>query len=276
MAEIFDHSDYRAFLRASQRKHPATGRAMTLEAWVKRLGYKSPRSVAMVIKGQRVPSSDLIEAFAQDLKLDAVRKRYFELLVLKDKHIQEGLQIETLHGELRELNPKALSRKTLDESRLSPLADWHNLVVRQLVAAPGFVEDAELIARKLRNKVSPEAIQQGISLMLRNGYLVRTREGVLQLPDKNALQSPSDVPSRDIRVHHAAMMQRGVEALVEQKVEERFFMSVTLRISPKKFAEARSAVEEFCKGFNTKYSDESADRVHQLSLQFFEHTVAID
>jgi len=272
MAEIFDHSDYRAFLRASQRKHPGTGRAITLEAWVKRLGYKSPRSVAMVIKGQRVPSSDLIEAFAKDLKLDAIRKRYFELLVMKEKHSQDGLQIDSLYHELRELNPKALNRKTLDESRLSPLADWHNLVVRQMVAAPGFREDAEWISARLRGKASPEAIQQGIALMLRNGYLVRTREGNLQLPTSDALVTPSDISSRDIRLHHAQMMQRAVEAIAEQDVEARFFASVTLRIGQEKFSEARKALQEFCKSFNAKYSRDESDRVYQLGLQFFEHT----
>jgi uncharacterized protein (TIGR02147 family) len=276
MAEIFDHSDYRAFLRVSQRKHPVTGRAITLESWVKRLGYKSPRSVAMVLKGQRPPSSDLIEAFAKDLNLDVVRKRYFELLVLKDKHSEEGLQIDSLYLELKELNPKALSRKTLDESRLTPLASWHNLVVRQMVAAPGFREDAEWISKRLRGKVSPEAVQHGIALMLRNGYLVRTREGLLKLPGADALESPTDIPSRDIRRHHAGMMQRAVEALVEQDVEARFFSAVTLRVSPEKFMDARKAVQEFCKSFNAKYSDEGADRVYQLSMQFFEHTTPTD
>jgi len=276
MAEIFDHSDYRAYLRASQRKHPATGRAITLEAWVKRLGYKSPRSVAMVIKGQRVPSSDLIEAFAKDLKLDAVRKRYFELLVMKDRHSQDGVQIDALYHELKELNPKALNRKTLEQSRLTPLADWHNLVIRQLVAAPGFKEDPVWISKRLRGKVTPEAVQQGISLMLRNGYLVRTREDKLQLPTSDALESPTDVPSRDIRLHHAGMMQRAVEAIVEQDVESRFFMAVTLRISEKKLSDARMALEAFCKSFNAKYSDDASERVHQLNLQFFQHTTNVD
>jgi uncharacterized protein (TIGR02147 family) len=276
MAEIFDHSDYRAFLRASQRKHPATARAITLEAWVKRLGYKSPRSVAMVIKGQRIPSSDLIEAFAKDLKLDAVRKRYFELLVLKEKHSEDGVQIDSLYHELRELNPKKLSRKTLDQSRLTPLAEWHNLVIRQLVAAPGFKEDPVWISKRLRGKVSPEAVQQGIALMLRNGYLLRTREGVLQLPTTEALVTAVDVPSRDIRMHHAGMMQRAVEAIVEQDVEARFFSSVTLRISDKRLPEARKAIQDFYKSFNSKFSDDDSTRIYQLGLQFFEHTTTAE
>lgn len=272
MAEIFDFSDFRAYLRASQRKHPTTGKALTLEAWVQRLGYRSPRSVAMVLKGQRIPSRDLIEALSKDLKLDAVRKRYLELLILKEKHSEEGLQLDSLYHELKELNPEALSRKVLEQSRLSPLANWYNLVLRQLVSAPNFKEDPQWISTRLRGKVSALEVEQGIALMLRNGYLIRTREGKLQLPSSDALVTPSDVPSRDIRLHHVSMMQRAVEALMEQEIEKRRFAATTLRISKEKIPEARKAIQEFLKSFNAKFSHEEALEVYQLSMQFFEHT----
>jgi uncharacterized protein (TIGR02147 family) len=272
MADIFDFADHRAFLRASQRKHPATNRAMTLEVWVKRLGYQSPRSVAMVLKGQRLPSRDLIEALSKDLKLDTPRMRYFELLVQRERHAQEGEKLDHIHRDIQELNPKNLKRKVLDESRLTPISDWHNLVVRQLVDLPGFQEDEAWISKRLRGKVSPEAIKQGIALMLRNGYLVRTREGKLELPGEEALITKQDVPSTDIRRHHAGMMQRAVEALVEQDVSAREFGTCTIRVDAKRLAEAKKAIREFQASFNARFSADESARVFQLNLQFFEHT----
>jgi uncharacterized protein (TIGR02147 family) len=272
MADIFDFSDHRAFLRASQRKHPATSRAMTLETWVKRLGYQSPRSVAMVLKGQRLPSRDLIEALAKDLKLDTPRMRYFELLVQRERHAQEGEKLDSIHRDIQELNPKNLKRKVLDETRLTPISDWHNLVIRQLVDLPDFHEDEEWISKRLRGKVSPEAVKQGIALMLRNGYLLRTRERKLEIPGEEALITKQDVPSTDVRRHHAGMMQRAVEALVEQDLSNREFGTCTIRVDPSRLTEAKKAIRDFQTAFNARFSSDTSKRVYQLNLQFFEHT----
>lgn len=273
MADVFDFSDYQSFLRASQRRHPQTKRAITLEDWAKRLKYKSPRSIAMVIKGQRVPSRDLVEAFAKDLNLDTNRQRYFELLVLQDKHEAEGQQLEQIHLALEELNHKKLSRRILDDRKFSTISEWYYLVLRALIVSPGFQESPQWIAKRLRSKLNAEQVKTAIANLVRYGFLIRHEStGELQMASDSNLWTETDVPSIAIRRHHAQMMQRAVEALSEQSVEHREFISSTMQMERGKIKEAKSVLREFQESFYKRFATDKGNAVFQFSLQFFEHT----
>ena len=68
---IFKFEDYRAYLEVYRRMRSESSQDKgRLEPWSKRLGYRSPRSIAMVIKGQRLPSASLVNRLSQDFKLN--------------------------------------------------------------------------------------------------------------------------------------------------------------------------------------------------------------
>jgi hypothetical protein len=64
---VFEFDDFRAYLNHVRSHYPGMKRPITLERWAKKLNYRSPRSIAMVLKGQRLPSEDLVLAFSHDL-----------------------------------------------------------------------------------------------------------------------------------------------------------------------------------------------------------------
>lgn len=273
MAEIFDFTDYRAYLRASQRRHPATQRALTLEEWSDRLGYQSPRSIAMVIKGQRLPSRDLVEAFATDLKLNTARKRYFELLVLREKHAQQGDELDGIVQELESLNMKQIPKEVLDSARFAPISEWPYLVLREFAPSPKFQNDPEWISKRLRGKINAETAAKILKTLTDQGYLEQTKDGRFATPTKSKnLSTTFDDSIPYTRRHHAQMMQRAVEALNEQDVGSREFFALTLLFDQDKVPQAKQAVREFAQTFNKTYTSTTSDRVYQLNLQFFEHT----
>lgn len=68
--DVFKFKSMRDLLQAAYRTPGINRRrALTLPAIAMRLGYTSPRTVAMVLKGQRAPSSDLVNRVAKDLHL---------------------------------------------------------------------------------------------------------------------------------------------------------------------------------------------------------------
>jgi len=275
VADVFDFSELRTFLRASQRKHPTTKRAITLEDWSKRLAYKSPRSIAMVIKGQRIPSRDLVEAFAKDLNLDTVRKRYFELLVLRDKHEKEGERLDVIHQELESLNHKKLSRRIIDDRKFSTISEWYLAILRELISLPNFQESPAWISKKLRQKISPDQVRLAIESLVKFGFLIRHEgTGELQMPSDTNLWTEQDIPSVAIRRHHAQMMQRAVEALTEQEVNSREFISCNFQMDRSKMQEAKTVLREFQESFYKRFASSKGNSIYQLSLQFFDHTDA--
>lgn len=271
MAEIFDFSDFRAYLRQSQRRHPQLKRALTTEEWAKRLGYKSPRSVAMVLKGQRFPSADLIEVFAQDLKLNPIRKRFFELLVKKERYKEEGDALKKITKELDQLNLKS-PEKIISEKTFSPISEWYYLLLRQLVQCPDFEENGEWISKKLRGKITPEIARKALHKMVEHGFFVRDANGRLQVSVEEFLSSMPDVPAQAMKRYLVQVLQRGVEALFEQESSEREFLALTLRFNKGQMAEAKQAIRDFEKTFNKGFSSKESCDVFQLSVQFFKHT----
>ncbi len=271
MAEIFDFSDFRTFLRASQRRHPQLKRALTTEEWSKRLGYKSPRSVAMVLKARRFPSSELIESFARDLKLNPIRKRYFELLVMKERYKEEKEDLEKINSELESLNIK-VPEKIINERVFFPISEWYYLVIRQLVQASDFEENGEWISKRLGSKLSPEEARKAVHKMLEHKFLMRDENGALQVVSQESLASTPDVPAQAMKRYLAQMMQRGVEALSEHDSSEREFLALTLRFDADRMPEAKQAIRDFEKTFNKGFSSKKSTDVFQLGVQFFKHT----
>jgi uncharacterized protein (TIGR02147 family) len=227
----------------------------------------------MVLKGQRFPSGAILEAVARDLKLNPTRKRYLELLVLRDKQEKSPSKkgLEATLFELDDLNPK-FAKLILDDQKFAPIADWFNLVIKQLVETPGFEEKADWIVKRLRGKVKVEEVRQAIEKMVRAGVLGRDGIGQLIVPSNPPVGTTKDLPSVAIRRHHAQMMQRAVESLVEQDVSNRQFGSATLRFDAERMSEAKQAIRDFQDSFAKKFSSDKSRRVYQLSLQFFEHT----
>ena len=83
---IFNFDNYLDFLKVvAQPKDSAETNKLTLEDWAKRLGYRSPSSLSMVLKGQRLPSQDMLQAISEDLKLNQFEIQYLELLVKLEK-----------------------------------------------------------------------------------------------------------------------------------------------------------------------------------------------
>jgi hypothetical protein len=67
---IFEFNDYKEFLKHSQNNHPKRQkRRLSLDEWAARLGYKSPRSVGMILNGLRYPNEQQTRIFVKDLGL---------------------------------------------------------------------------------------------------------------------------------------------------------------------------------------------------------------
>jgi uncharacterized protein (TIGR02147 family) len=272
--EVFRFADHRKFLAHVRDHYPGRKSPIPLSIWSQRLGYKSPRSIAMVLKGQRLPTPEMITALAGELRLSAQESRYLELLVEKTRRKRAGRDLASLENEIKKVRPQAkLGRRILKPIELSYFADWSHFVMKQLAASPLFQEDAGWIARRLRSKLNTLQVRRSLEILLHHGVLEREpATGKLKLKPGSSLFSDNDVPSEAIRLHHKQMMKRASEALDEQSVAEREFLTLTLRVDPKNLGALKRALRKFRDDFEDQFHSEAANSVHQLNIQFFEHT----
>lgn len=269
---VFEFDDFRNYLNHVRCNYPGLRRPITLQRWAKKLNYRSPRSIAMVLKGQRLPSQELVLAFTVDLNHSETERRYFELLVRKEKY--KSNVPKAIADELQKLNPKLVKRKAIDTEVFSYVSGWHHYVIRQLFSTPGFQASPEWIAKRLGNKISQEEVLASLDLLERLKLVERDLgTGKLRLADgSESLITMADIPSAAVRKHHAEQMDQAKDALQRQQMTEREFTCLTLRVNRKKLPEIKKAIREFRDKFDKDFCDDNSDDVCQLNLQFFFHT----
>ncbi|ATH07058.1 TIGR02147 family protein [Halobacteriovorax marinus] len=268
---LFDFDDYRDYLvKVGMPDGLYSHTSNNLQSWANRLGYKSPSSLTMVIKGQRSPSFEMINALAEDLEMNMKERQYLMLLVQLEKANKKKKDTKEILEKIAELNSGSTAI-ALGLKEFSAISEWYFLAIKQLISMPCFIEDEDWIFKKLRKKVTPSQIRNALNIMTEMEAIGRDENGKL-IVLKEGLLTTNDVPSSAIKRHHFGMINRALEAIEEQPVKERQVTSVTMRVKPEDVDAAKKAIFEFIKDFNNKFSTTEADELYQLNMQFFKHT----
>ncbi len=267
---ILDFKDYREFLKEAGLPKSPYNQKNTLMKWAKRLGYRSPSSLTMVLRGQRLPSQEMLDAFEKDFQLSSLEREYFELLIKIEKAEKKNQDPLPLLQKLEKLSLKN-RWAALGLKEFSSISEWYFLAIKQLTSLSDFEENNEWIRKKLRKKVTPSQIQYALETMLELGILKRNTDGQIIHGDHPRTTS-NDIPSSAIKKHHAGMIHQSLNALEEQPVEERQFSSLTLKFDKKKVSEAKSVLLKFLQDFNNRFYAENGDSVYQVNLQLFDLT----
>jgi uncharacterized protein (TIGR02147 family) len=269
-----DFDNLRDFLRFQVEKSllSASGRKISnLETVARELGYKSPSILTMVLKGQRIPSDDMVEAMSSAWDLTSSDREFFRLLVQVERQKKKGRDPSQTTERLRQLS-KNKNTFTFSLNQFNLIRDWFYQVVKILASTPGFVDDPLWISRKLRKKVSPTQAKKALELLQEIGMLHRDPlSGKLKV-NADYTETQHDVPSEAIRTHHQGMLERATEALAEQPVEKRHFNSLTLTVDEQRVPEVKNRLLQFAREFNAEFETPQSDHVYQLNIQFFEHT----
>jgi uncharacterized protein (TIGR02147 family) len=276
---IFDFGDYRDYLKhriavpmgeAATRKGRKTAKP-SLTRVAQRLGYPSSSLLSMILSGKRLPSDEFCESIANHWKLSAKESEYLRLLVQLERKRRNGQDLSQTYKNIARL-ARGRSAYVLNESEFASMYQWYYLVIKEMVTMPGFVEDAEVISKKLRRKATASQIRDALDVLLKLGVLERDPETGKLRHANNLSETKNDVPSSAIRMHHRQMMHRALEALDEQSLEARTFSSVTLSVDQARLPELRAQIWDFIRHINAEFSSSNSTSVYQLNAQFFEHT----
>ena len=258
----FENStDYFNFLMKNWkgRKKP-----LTLRQFADLLGYKSPRSIAMVLKGQRSPSQEMITQIAQVAQLNAKEILYLQLLVKRSQY--ENKKSETpseITQKIEKLRPAKKSTHKMEDEVFKYISEWYHLPLMMYLIKNREIPDFSEVSDFFQNKVSPEKLQTAYFRMRDLNILSRLHE---------VQESTFDIPSKAIQLHHSQMMDRAQEALKNDSVHDRDFQSNTFKMKPEKLDLAKKRLRDFLDEFILEFHDDQADAIFQTNYQMFQHT----
>ena len=252
-------------------------KVLTLNDLAKKLGYNSPSLLSMIANGKRLPSSEILESLFDEWKIESNLRELVRLRLEIEKKSRKNRPTLALQEKLARLDKKS-TFKTIDLDTFNTITEWQHVVLQQLVTAPDFKEDYHLLSQRLRKKVSPAQVKKSIATLIKAGFIKRNAiSGELEPRGaESTAETTHDIPSEAIREHHKAMMTRAIEAIDEQSVDQRHMNSLTLRFNDNKKAEAKDAILNFVRDFNNRFYDADSNSIHQLNVQFFEHTQKVE
>lgn len=255
---ILQYDNYLDFLNDLKNQFPGRKKSLTLQQISKILGYRSPRTYAMILKGQRQPSFEMIHAISKVTGMTDKEKVYFDLLVRKTISAKKHESSNELEAEISKHRRKPLNKKQLSAEVFRSISEWYHSPIWHLQKKGMSALD---IQKHLKMKLSLNEIQQAMG-----------RLDYLNLPQAQAVMTTIDVPSQAIRSHHSQMMEQAERALLEDSTMDREFTSMSVAFPKNRIQEAKKMINEFLADFEERFHSEDSQTIHQIGIYLFQHT----
>ncbi len=263
--DIFEYTDYRAFLRDYYKR--LKGRGFSFRAFSQRAGLGSPNYLKLVIDNKRNLSGDMAERFATACNLEGEHARFFVTLV---RYNQAKDSVTRLREERRLYTFTKYRRVHQLRSELTDYyTTWFVPVVRELAVRRDFEHDPKWIARQIRPRITVTQAKRALSILDRTGMLIQDQNGKWVQADP-LVSTPQEIPSPAVAAFHRAMMDLASQAIDTVDRADRDLSSLTLCVPNKQIAEIKSRIQDFRREL-LKFSTTGEDpgQVVQLNMQFF-------
>lgn len=214
----------------------------------------------------------MLDRLSTLLSLNYEQREYLFSLLSLEKLKQQTRNTEALEVTIEKMSPVFANEQRLDEFKFSYIAEWYHLVIKQMIKNDFTELDPVQMARDLKNKVQVEDIQTALKKLCALQIIEADSSGRAYRLKVSTLSTMDDIPSVAIRKHHAGMMERASEALLEEGVETREFSSATFSFDRQKIKEVKDLIRGFRNKLEKFYAHPESRDVYQLNIQFFSHT----
>jgi uncharacterized protein (TIGR02147 family) len=272
--DVFAYRDYREFLRAYYAHGRQAGSAVSLRAFSKRAGLRSPNYLKLVMDGARNLTSDAASRFAAAAGLRGEAANYFCELV-QFNQAKTAIERQRAYERLRRF-PRYRKVHKLDAAQEAYHSAWYLPAIRELIAHRDFQADPKWIARKLSPAISPREAQRALDTLIELQLASRDESGRVRQTEP-LVETPDGPLSHHVVSYHRTMLERAAFALDSVPREEREIAALTLCVSESQLAELKQQLESFREQLLHLYAaGRDATRLVQVNLQMFPLSVKED
>jgi uncharacterized protein (TIGR02147 family) len=264
---IFEYTDYRAYLRDYYVAEKARRPAFSYRYFARRAGHTSPNFLKLVIEGKRNLGPASITAFARALELDAEEASFFAELVAYGQAKSDADKNKHLTRITAARNYRKAGR--IEGQLFEYLAHWYLPAIRELVARPDFVEDPKWIARELMPAITAKKAAEGLKVLINLGLVRRMPDGRLERGDPSWTTGP-EPSSKIVEAYHHQMLTLATDALPKFSQDERSVSSLVVCVRAKTVAELKRRLTSFQQELLALCdADEEPEVVYQVGMQLF-------
>ncbi len=265
---IFDHQSYRSFLKAELLERIQKNESYSLRAFAKALDV-SPSALSRVFNGEKGISIERAQDIAQKLKLDEKQTDFLYLLVQFENTKNESLKA-TLLEKINQIVPNRQAHN-LSVDLFKVISDWYNLAILEAIELKKLSHDSAEIAKFFNlSKVEVDLALERLE-RLELIEIVKVKDKIKSIQrTTNRLLVSSLLPSDGIRKYYKQVMQKAVEAIEEQDIQERIFGTEVFTFDPAQIPELRKRTNDYLNEvLKLSQKSKNQDSVYQASVQIF-------
>ncbi|MBI4406109.1 MAG: TIGR02147 family protein [Deltaproteobacteria bacterium] len=258
--------DFKNYLKDFYLHKKSQNRHFSYRIFSEKTGVQSPNYMKLIIEGSRKLTRAHAVRVAKYCGLDPTETRYFIALVSWNQcrypDEQEFYWNEVL--KYRAENPQL----KLSNAQLSLLTKWHVVALLELINLKDFSPVPEAINRKLRKPLDSDEILTALRDLEALG-IIQKQNGSYK-PTHKIIKTEDDLPLACIQNYHRSIIQLALEALTNDSINRREFVSTTLAIRNSDIATLKNEIRKFRDRIMSLSSEPGrAEEVYQFNMQLF-------
>jgi uncharacterized protein (TIGR02147 family) len=255
---VFEADSVQSFLMQEFNRRMQLNPRYSLRAFARNLGL-SPGALSEIVRQRRTLTLKNAAKMTKALGLDGAEAKQFYALLEADRHRSIGGQAKP--GDTSR-------RKKLDEDHFRLISEWHHFAILNLLDCEGFRWDASYIAKRLG--LGKMQTQIAMKLLLRLGLVKQDGRQIKSRDD--FVLSPENISSSAVRGYHGQLLNKALQALELQDIQERDFSGVGIAIDPKRIQDIKRDIAEFLDQLTAKYARGKRHEVYFLETALFRLT----
>ncbi len=216
-------------------------------AFAKSLGL-SPGFLKLLFQGKKNISQSRAKIVADRLNWTQSQKSTFLKSVPASSKVEKMLK----------------NKFVLSDTDFFEVSDWFHFAIIELIKVKKGKVTTDQICKEFN--ISRTEADFALKHLVRLEILKTKDSKIYSAPDKYEIPS---VSSSGIRKYHKQMLNRAIEAIEDQPMEQRDLRGLTLAFDQKQISEAQKEIQKFVTHFEKKFVPQAANSVYQLSLAFF-------
>jgi uncharacterized protein (TIGR02147 family) len=266
MPSIYNYLNYREYLKDYFLEQKQFRNSLTHRAVLSKMGVTSTGFLANVLSGRKNLNKEMSRKLGKIINLATAERRYLNHMVMytQAKSIEEK---KLLLDELLTMRKNELSY--MSEDQLSIFSRWYYVYIRDLLCFFDFKDDYNALAAKLDPAIKPEEAETAVRELERLGFITKDGKGCYRACEP-VVSTGDEVHSVQLANFQLTTMDMAKRSLEKHPRERRDISFVSLTLSEKSFAAAKSEVQSFRKKLLFLANDEEKpDRICQCNIQLF-------
>jgi len=268
MPDIYQYSDYRAFLRDYFKEQKAANPAFSHQFFARKANIKSSGFVLHVMKSERNVTRPVLLNIARAIGLDPAQTEYFEDLMAFDQAKTQSDR-EFYFGRIA-AKRKHVKAKPLDDRQHELYSSWYHPVIRELVNLAANTDDSASFSKLLIPPVTPKQAKDSLKLQKEIGVLSRDKRGKYRQADA-FISSGGPVRNTALVKYQKDMLEQAKAAWDRFTTDEMTMHTVTLSMPEETLDKIRQEIRDFKARLLEIAGNEKkkSDRVFHLNINLF-------